>query len=201
MIRFPLLNFSFFILQSLLAASSASPNFVIIFTDDQGYGDLSCFGAEHVHTPRIDQMAAEGTKLTSFYVAAPVCTPSRASLMTGSYPTRMDMGYGSRFGVLLSADSKGLHPDEITIAETLKSVGYKTGLFGKWHLGDQPAFLPTRQGFDEYFGIPYSHDIHPYHPRHLPDFAESDRKRAYPNQTHRRQKRLANNHPRKAFPA
>ena len=149
MIRFPLLNFSFFILQSLLAASSASPNFVIIFTDDQGYGDLSCFGAEHVHTPRIDQMAAEGTKLTSFYVAAPVCTPSRASLMTGSYPARIDMGYGSRFGVLLSADSKGLHPDEITIAETLKSVGYKTGLFGKWHLGDQPAFLPTRQGFDE----------------------------------------------------
>jgi len=110
-------------------------------------------------------MAAEGTKLTSFYVAAPVCTPSRASLMTGSYPTRIDMGYGSRFGVLLSADSKGLHPDEITIAETLKTVGYKTGLFGKWHLGDQPTFLPTRQGFDEFFGIPYSHDIHPFHPR------------------------------------
>ena len=165
MIQFLFSTSSFFLFCSLLAASATLPNFVIIFTDDQGYGDLSCFGADHVHTPRIDQMAAEGSKLTSFYVAAPVCTPSRASLMTGSYPTRIDMGYGSRFGVLLSADSKGLHPDEITIAETLKSVGYKTGLFGKWHLGDQPAFLPTRQGFDEYFGIPYSHDIHPYHPR------------------------------------
>jgi len=110
-------------------------------------------------------MAAEGSKLTSFYVAAPVCTPSRAALMTGSYPKRVDMATGSRFGVLLSADSKGLHPNEITIAETLKSVGYKTGMFGKWHLGDQPEFLPTRQGFDEYFGIPYSHDIHPFHQR------------------------------------
>ena len=165
MMRFLFLTSLVFLLHSLIAASAVASNFVIIFTDDQGYGDLSCFGAEHVHTPRIDRMAAEGTKLTSFYVAAPVCTPSRASLMTGSYPTRIDMGYGSRFGVLLSADSKGLHPDEITIAETLKTVGYKTGLFGKWHLGDQPTFLPTRQGFDEFFGIPYSHDIHPFHPR------------------------------------
>ncbi len=149
---------------SLFSADSP-PNIVLLFTDDQGYGDLGCFGADYVSTPRIDQMAAEGSKLTSFYVAAPVCTPSRAALMTGSYPKRIDMATGSRFGVLLSADSKGLHPDEITIAETLKSVGYKTGMFGKWHLGDQPAFLPTRQGFDEHFGIPYSHDIHPYHPR------------------------------------
>lgn len=148
---------------SLFGASP--PNIVLIFTDDQGYGDLGCFGADHVSTPRIDQMAAEGSKLTSFYVAAPVCTPSRAALMTGSYPKRIDMAVGSRFGVLLSADSKGLHPNEVTIAETLKSVGYKTGMFGKWHLGDQPEFLPTRQGFDEHFGIPYSHDIHPYHTR------------------------------------
>jgi len=140
-------------------------NFIVIFTDDQGYGDLSCFGGEHVDTPRIDQMAAEGMKLTSFYVAAPVCTPSRAALMTGSYAQRVDMGLGSRFGVLLSADSKGLNPDEITIAEVLKGAGYRTGIFGKWHLGDQPPFLPTRQGFNEFFGIPYSHDIHPYHPR------------------------------------
>ncbi len=147
---------------SLLATQ---PNFIVIFTDDQGYGDLSCFGGEHVDTPRIDQMAAEGMKLTSFYVAAPVCTPSRAALMTGSYAQRIDMGLGSRFGVLLSADSKGLNPDEITIAEVLKDAGYRTGIFGKWHLGDQPTFLPTRQGFDEFFGIPYSHDIHPYHPR------------------------------------
>ena len=145
--------------------SAEKPNFVVIFTDDQGYGDLSCFGGEHVDTPRIDQMAAEGARLTNFYVAAPVCTPSRAALMTGCYPKRVDMATGSNFGVLLAGDTKGLNPDEITIAEVLKSVGYKTGIFGKWHLGDQPEFLPTKQGFDEYFGIPFSHDIHPFHPR------------------------------------
>ena len=125
MIQFLFSTSSFFLFCSLLAASATLPNFVIIFTDDQGYGDLSCFGADHVHTPRIDQMAAEGSKLTSFYVAAPVCTPSRASLMTGSYPTRIDMGYGSRFGVLLSADSKGLHPDEITILKHSKAWATK----------------------------------------------------------------------------
>ncbi|PHS07771.1 MAG: arylsulfatase [Blastopirellula sp.] len=146
-------------------AAERPPNFVIIFTDDQGYGDLGCFGGKHVSTPRIDQMAAEGSRLTSFYVAAPVCTPSRAALMTGCYPKRIDMAMGSNFGVLLAGDRKGLNPDEITIAEVLKTAGYKTGMFGKWHLGDQPEFLPTRQGFDEYFGIPFSHDIHPFHPR------------------------------------
>ena len=143
----------------------SKPNFVIIFTDDQGYGDLSCYGGTHVKTPRIDQMAAEGAMLTSFYVAAPVCTPSRAALMTGCYPTRIDMGKGSRHGVCLAGDRKGLNPDEVTIAEVLKSAGYATGMFGKWHLGDQPQFLPTKQGFDEFFGIPYSHDIHPFHPQ------------------------------------
>ena len=141
------------------------PNFVVIFTDDQGYGDLSCFGGQHVDTPRIDQMASEGCRLTSFYVAAPVCTPSRAALMTGCYPKRIDMATGSNFGVLLAGDAKGLNPEEVTIAEVLKGVGYSTAIFGKWHLGDQPAFLPTKQGFDEYFGIPFSHDIHPFHPR------------------------------------
>lgn len=144
---------------------AVQPNFVVIFTDDQGYGDLSCYGGQHISTPRIDQMAAEGAKLTSFYVAAPVCTPSRAALMTGCYPTRISMGKGSKHGVLLAGDSKGLHPNEVTIAEVLKTAGYRTGLFGKWHLGDQLEFLPTRQGFDEFFGIPYSHDIHPFHPR------------------------------------
>jgi arylsulfatase A-like enzyme len=146
-------------------ADAGKPNFVVIFTDDQGYGDLGCYGGKHVDTPRLDQMAAEGAALTSFYVAAPVCTPSRAGLMTGCYPKRIDMATGSSFGVLLAGDRKGLNPDEVTIAEVLKSVGYKTGMFGKWHLGDQPAFLPTRQGFDEFFGIPFSHDIHPFHPR------------------------------------
>lgn len=145
--------------------SPRRPNFVVILTDDQGYGDLSCYGGTHIDTPSIDQMAAEGAKLTSFYVAAPVCTPSRAALMTGCYPKRINMATGSNFGVLLAGDRKGLNPDEITIAEVLKSAGYRTGMFGKWHLGDQPEFLPTRQGFDEFFGIPYSHDIHPFHPR------------------------------------
>ena len=150
---------------SLAIAETRPPNFVVIMTDDQGYGDLSCYGAKHVSTPRIDQMAKEGARLTSFYVAAPVCTPSRAGLMTGCYPKRINMATGSNFGVLLAGDKKGLNPDEITIAEVLKSAGYKTGMFGKWHLGDQPEFLPTRQGFDEFFGIPYSHDIHSFHPR------------------------------------
>lgn len=135
------------------------PNFIVIFTDDQGYGDLGCFGGEHVNTPNIDRMATEGMKLTSFYVAAPVCTPSRAALMTGCYPKRNNMAAG----VFLAGDSRGLHPDEITIAEVLKANGYATGIMGKWHLGDQPEFLPTNQGFDEFFGLPYSHDIHPWH--------------------------------------
>lgn len=147
------------------AEPASKPNFVVIFTDDQGYGDLGCFGGDHVDTPRIDRMAEEGARLTSFYVAAPVCTPSRAALMTGCYPKRIDMATGSDFVVLLDADPKGLNPKEITIAEVLKGAGYRTGIFGKWHLGDQPEFLPTRQGFDEFFGIPYSHDIHPFHPR------------------------------------
>lgn len=157
---------TFFGAFSLMAQNAdRPPNFVLIFTDDQGYGDLSSFGATHVSTPNIDRLAAEGAKLTSFYVAAPVCSPSRAALMTGSYPKRVSMSYGSDFIVILDDDPKGLNPNEITIAEVLKTRGYATGIFGKWHLGDQPEYLPTRQGFDEFFGIPYSHDIHPYHPR------------------------------------
>ncbi|MCP5537941.1 MAG: sulfatase [Akkermansiaceae bacterium] len=159
-----------------LSADTQKPNFIIIFTDDQGYADLGCFGGKHVYTPNIDQMAKEGARLTSFYVAAPLCTPSRAALMTGCYPARIDMDVpssiavkmkhvpaGRRFPVCLAGDGRGLNPRELTIAEVAQSAGYKTGMFGKWHLGDQPEFLPTRQGFEEYFGIPYSHDIHPKH--------------------------------------
>ncbi|MGJ8676696.1 MAG: sulfatase family protein [Akkermansiaceae bacterium] len=153
------------LLSQLANAEITKPNIVIIYTDDQGYADLGCFGGNHVSTPRIDQMATEGAKLTSFYMGAPLCTPSRAALMTGCYPRRIDMAMGDDFAVLLAGDRKGLHPDEITIAEVLKEAGYATGMFGKWHLGDQPEFLPTRQGFDEFFGLPYSHDIHPYHPK------------------------------------
>ena len=146
---------------ALTAQSSDKPNIVLILTDDQGYGDLSCFGSKDVQTPRIDQMAAEGTKLTSFYMAAPYCTSSRAALLTGCYPKRIGMAGG----VYLAADKRGLNPDEITIAEVLRSAGYRTGMFGKWHLGDQPVFLPTRQGFDQFFGLPYSHDIEPHNPK------------------------------------
>jgi len=150
-----LLIFSFF----ANAKSNSKPNFIIILTDDQGYADLGCFGNPNVKTPHIDQMAAEGAKLSSFYMAAAICTPSRAALMTACYPKRIGMADG----VFLAGDPKGLNPKEITIAEVAKSAGYTTGMFGKWHLGDQLEFLPTRQGFDEFFGLPYSHDIHPYH--------------------------------------
>jgi len=148
----------------LLAAVSAQakqPNIVLIFIDDMGYGDIEPFGSQQNKTPNLTRMAAEGRKLTSFYVASPVCTPSRAALMTGSYPQRIGLEKGSGHIVLFPGDPHGLHPDEITIAETLKKAGYATGCFGKWHLGDQPQFLPTAQGFDTFFGIPYSNDMWP----------------------------------------
>lgn len=147
----------------IVIAEAAKPNFVIIYTDDQGYADLGCFGGTHVETPHLDRMAEQGARLTSFYMGGPLCTPSRAALMTGSYPRRINLATGDDFPVLLAGDRKGLNPEEVTIAEVLQSAGYATGIFGKWHLGDQPEFLPTRQGFDEFFGIPYSHDIHPHH--------------------------------------
>jgi arylsulfatase A len=147
------------------AEESPKPNIIVIFTDDQGYEDVGVFGGDHVFTPNLDKMAANGLLLTDFYVAAPLCSPSRAALMTGSYPRRINMATGSKFPVLLASDSKGLNPDELTIAEVMKQQGYVTGMFGKWHLGDQPEFMPTRQGFDEFFGLPYSHDIAPTHRR------------------------------------
>lgn len=142
------------------SADAPKPNFIIIFVDNFGNGDLGCFGSKLHRTPNVDRMAAEGTKFTSFYVASGVCTPSRAALLTGCYPLRVNMHIGGTGTVVLRAvDPKGLHPDETTIAETLNHAGYATGIFGKWHLGDQPPFLPTRQGFDEFFGIPYSDDM------------------------------------------
>ena len=140
------------------------PNIVIIYTDDQGYGDLGCFGATGFSTPRIDRMAREGVRLTSFY-AAPVCTPSRASLMTGCYPIRVGLEAGTGFGVLFTGDPKGLDPREISMPRMFKEVSYATGMFGKWHLGDQPDFLPTRHGFDEFWGTPYSNDMWNKHPK------------------------------------
>ncbi len=141
-------------------ASAAPPNFVVFFIDNLGHGDLGCTGSTLHRTPNVDRLAAEGTRFTSFYVASGVCTPSRAALMTGCYPRRVNLqASGANSPVLRPVDTKGLHPDEVTMAEVLKSAGYATGIFGKWHLGDQPEFLPTRQGFDEFFGIPYSDDM------------------------------------------
>ncbi|HAK57240.1 MAG: sulfatase [Vicinamibacterales bacterium] len=138
------------------AAPAQPPNVVIIFTDDQGYSDLGVFGAEGFETPNIDRMAAEGARLTNFYVASPVCSPSRAALLTGSYPQRVSVPR-----VLFPQFDEGLHPDEVTIADLLKPLGYATAIFGKWHLGHHPEHLPAAQGFDEYFGLPYSNDMTP----------------------------------------
>jgi len=148
--------------RSLAAESPAGrpPNFVVIFADDLGYGDLGCFGHPTIRTPNLDRMAAEGMKLTQFYAAASVCTPSRAGLLTGRLPVRNGM-CSDRRRVLFPNSGGGLPQGEITIAEALKQKGYATCCIGKWHLGHLPRFLPTRQGFDYYFGIPYSNDMRP----------------------------------------
>ncbi len=135
------------------------PNIVIVFTDDQGYRDLGCYGSPDIKTPNIDRMAEEGARFTNFYVSQPVCSASRASLLTGCYSNRVGI-----HGALMPYVGKGLNSNEETIAELLKSNGYATAIYGKWHLGSEPEFLPTRQGFDEYLGIPYSNDMWPLHP-------------------------------------
>lgn len=134
------------------------PNFIVIFTDDQGYGDLGVFGSPDIQTPHIDRMAKEGRKFTSFYSASSLCSASRAALLTGSYPKRL----GMERAVFFPQDDTGLHPDEVTLAEMLKPAGYATACIGKWHVGHRKPFLPTQQGFDYFFGIPYSNDMnHP----------------------------------------
>jgi arylsulfatase len=135
------------------------PNVVLILTDDQGYGDLSCFGARDIATPNVDRMAREGTRLTSFYVAQPVCTASRAALLSGCYSNRVGMA-----GALNHTSNVGINPHETLLSELLHQRGYATAIYGKWHLGHRPPFLPTRNGFDEFFGIPYSNDNGPLHP-------------------------------------
>ena len=144
------------------AAPSAKPNIVILFIDDMGYGDIGPFGNTVNQTPHLDRMAEEGIKLTQFYVANTACTPSRAALLTGTYAHRIGMD-GGKLKVTFPGDSRGLNPNEITLAEMLRENGYATGCFGKWHLGDQPQFMPLAQGFDTYFGIPYSNDMWPLH--------------------------------------
>ncbi|WP_169974704.1 sulfatase family protein [Tautonia rosea] len=134
------------------------PNLVVIFTDDLGYGDLSCYGHPTIATPHLDRMAAEGQRWTQFYVGASVCTPSRTALMTGRLPIRSGMCSSQR-RVLFPDSAGGLPASEITLAEALKDLGYATGMVGKWHLGHLPEYLPTNHGFDSYFGIPYSNDM------------------------------------------
>ena len=150
-------------------AETPPPNIVIIFTDDQGYQDIGCFGSPDIETPHLDQMAKEGIRFTNFYVSQPVCSASRASLLTGCYADRLGI-----HGACMPYVGKGLNPNEETIAEILKPQGYATGIFGKWHLGSEEKFLPTRQGFDEYFGIPYSNDMWPHHPQQGPVFNFKD---------------------------
>ncbi|MHC4996032.1 MAG: sulfatase family protein [Planctomycetota bacterium] len=133
---------------------AAQPNFIIVFNDDQGYQDLGCFGSPNIHTPNIDALAAGGMRFTDFYSAYCVCSASRASLMTGSYQPRISMR-----GVLGPNSNVGLHPDEVTIADMLKTRNYATAMVGKWHLGDKPQTLPAAQGFDTYLTLPYSNDM------------------------------------------
>lgn len=135
------------------------PNVVVVFCDDLGWGDLGCQGAQGIRTPHLDRMAREGSRFTRFYVAQAVCSASRAALLTGCYPNRLGI-----HGALGPKQPIGLHPDETTLAEVLKGRGYATAIVGKWHLGRPAALLPTRQGFDEYLGLPYSNDMWPSHP-------------------------------------
>ena len=142
-----------FLLQSC-SSTEPPPNIIIFFTDDQGYQDVGCFGSPLIKTPHLDQMAEEGIRFTDFYSASSVCSPSRAALLTGCYPPRVGVP-----GVLWPNLDGGLPPEEVTIAEMLKEKGYATACIGKWHLGDQPQYLPTTQGFDQYFGLPFSNDM------------------------------------------
>lgn len=141
------------------------PNVILIFTDDQGYNDVGVFGASDIATPHLDQMAKEGTMLTSYYAAQAVCSASRAGILTGCYPNRIGI-----HNALGPGNTHGINESETTLAEMLKSEGYATAIFGKWHLGHHQKFLPTRHGFDEWFGIPYSNDMWPYHPQQGPIF-------------------------------
>jgi arylsulfatase A len=175
--RYLLLLAAAFLTTALASADTPQlPNIVVIFIDDMGYADIGPFGAKDYSTPNLDRMAAEGMVLTDFHAATAVCSASRAALMTGCYPERV----GTR-GAFGPQARRGLNPDEVTLAELCKSKGYATAIFGKWHLGDHPKFLPTRQGFDEWYGLPYSNDMWPLHPDYVdlpPDAA--GRKRGFP---------------------
>ena len=144
-----------------------SPNLVVILVDDMGYDDLGCYGQTRYTTPRLDKLAREGVRFTDFYVSQPICSASRASLLTGAYANRVGIS-----GALGSSSRTGIHADETTLAELCRRAGYATAAFGKWHLGHLPAFLPLRHGFDEFYGIPYSHDMGPHHPTSPKNFPD-----------------------------
>lgn len=148
-----------------IKAEPKPPNVVVIFIDDMGYADIGPFGGNPALTPHLNQLAAEGRKFTNFYVSQAVCSASRASLMTGCYNVRLGI-----LGALGPKSNQGIHPDEMTLGELCQQKGYATACFGKWHLGHHHQFLPQQNGFDEYFGLPYSNDMWPFHPevRHLP---------------------------------
>jgi arylsulfatase A-like enzyme len=135
------------------------PNVVLINCDDLGYGDLGCYGSPVNKTPTLDRLAAEGLRFDDFYMASPVCSPSRGALLTGCYPPRIGFGSFEGIPVLFPGQAVGLPPDEISLGRLLSSAGYRTQMIGKWHCGDQPQFLPTNHGFDHYFGLPYSNDM------------------------------------------
>jgi arylsulfatase A-like enzyme len=137
----------------------AKPNVVLMFIDDMGYADIGPFGATGIATPHLDAMARRGMRFTDFHVGTAVCSASRAALLSGCYPARLGI-----YGAYGPKSKEGIHPDETLLSEVLKQQGYATACYGKWHLGDAPPFLPTRNGFDEYFGIPYSNDMWPHHP-------------------------------------
>lgn len=145
---------------ALAVSAERPPNIVIIYADDLGWGDPSCYGHPTIRTPNIDGLASDGMRFTNFYSAAEVCTPSRAALLTGRYPIRSGMAH-DRFRVLRSNSANGLPKDELTLAELLKDSGYATACIGKWHLGHLPEHLPPHHGFDTYFGMPYSNDMQP----------------------------------------
>lgn len=144
---------------SLAPAADRPPNFVVIYCDDLGYADIGPFGAKGYSTPNLDRMAAEGMKFTDFHSAAAVCSASRVALLTGCYPQRVGI-----LGALGPKAKVGINENEVLISKLLKDRGYATAIFGKWHLGDNPRFLPPRHGFDRYFGLPYSNDMWPNHP-------------------------------------
>lgn len=170
------------------AKKRMSPNVIIIYTDDLGYGDLGCYGNPTIKTPNLDRMASEGLKFTQFNIAANVCTPSRAALLTGCYPKRV----GLHKGVLRGNSTTGLNTEETTIAEILKDQGYATACFGKWHLGHQEQFLPNNHGFDTFWGLPFSNDMskkeqalqgNKNYPYSLPIISQSDTIELDPDQT------------------